>query len=253
MRFAVLGSGSRGNATLIESRGSRVLVDCGFALREIERRLADIEVAAASIGAIVVTHEHSDHVTGVARLATRHGIEVWTSPGTWKGAGAPEVPGLRLFNGHGRGFGIGDLRFRPIPVPHDAREPCQFTVEGDGRRLGILTDTGCLTARIREHLRECDSLILETNHDPHLLRDGPYPPSVQRRIAGPFGHLSNQQAAEVLDAVNHRGLRRVLLSHISARNNRAELALEAVRGVDSGIDAAFLVAEQDRATGWLEV
>jgi phosphoribosyl 1,2-cyclic phosphodiesterase len=136
-------------------------------------------------------------------------------------------------------------------VPHDAREPCQFVFEGDGRRLGVLTDAGTVTPRICEALRDCDALMLEANHDPELLRNGPYPPSVQRRVGGAFGHLSNAQAAQVLDRVHHPGLRRVLLSHLSQQNNRPDLALAAVRAVRADLPTA--VADQDRGTGWLDV
>jgi hypothetical protein len=166
MRFAVLGSGSRGNATLIETNGTRVLLDCGFGLRDVEMRLLGLDVRARDLTAILVTHEHGDHVAGVARLARRHGLEVWASPGTWKGAHAPEVGRLRLFPGHARSVRIDGLVLRPIPVPHDAREPCQFAFEADGRRLGVLTDAGTVTPRMCDALRECDALMLEANHDP---------------------------------------------------------------------------------------
>ncbi|MCG6940216.1 MAG: MBL fold metallo-hydrolase [Thiohalocapsa sp.] len=259
MRFAVLGSGSRGNATLIECDGTRVLLDCGFPLREVERRLAEIDAHPRDLSAIVVTHEHGDHVSGVARLAQRHGLTVWASPGTWNAlcrgsarhAYWPELPRPRLFPSHAPGLCIGALTLRPIPVPHDAREPCQFVFEGDGRRLGVLTDAGTVTPRMCDALRECDALMLETNHDPDMLRRGPYPPSVQRRVGGAFGHLSNTQAAELLDRVHHAGLRQVLLSHLSRQNNRPELALAAVRSVVSDLDVA--VADQERGSGWRPV
>jgi phosphoribosyl 1,2-cyclic phosphodiesterase len=228
MRFAVLGSGSRGNATLIECGGTRILLDCGFPLREIERRLAPLDAGPAEIAAIVVTHEHGDHIAGVERLAARYDIEVWTSPGTWKGAGCPDIRRLRLFSGHGRGFRIA----------------C---------RLGVLTDAGTVTPRVRDALQDCHALMLEANHDPQMLQTGPYPPSLRQRVGGPFGHLSNRQAAELLDAVHHAGLRQVLLSHISAQNNRPDLALTAVHDVDRDLAASLLVAEQDQGTGWLEL
>lgn len=259
MRFAVLGSGSRGNATLIECDGTRVLLDCGFPLREVERRLAAIDVHPRDLAAIVVTHEHGDHVAGVPRLAQRHGLEVWTSPGTWKGAcagagrraGAEAVARLRLFPSHARRVRIGGLTLHPIPVPHDAREPCQFVFEGDGRRLGILTDAGTVTPRMCDALRECDALMLEANHDVELLRLGPYPPSVQRRVGGAFGHLSNEQTAALLERVHHRALGKLLLSHLSQQNNRPDLARAAVQGVCSDLD--ILIADQDSGSGWIGV
>lgn len=254
MRFAVLGSGSRGNATLIESNGTRVLLDCGFGLRDIEARLAAVDASPADLTAIVVTHEHGDHVGGVARLALRHAIEVWASPGTWRGAcqdGSGAELKVRLFPSHTRKLQIGSLTLRPIPVPHDAREPCQFVFEGDGRRLGVLTDAGTVTPRICESLRDCDALMLECNHDPELLRSGPYPPSVQQRVGGAFGHLSNAQAAALLARIHHPGLGRLLLSHISQQNNRPELALAAMQSVVS--DIAPQIAAQDQCSGWLAI
>lgn len=259
MRFAVLGSGSRGNATLIECGGTRVLLDCGFALRELERRLAEVDAHPRDLAAIVITHEHSDHVVGAARAAQRHGLTVWASPGTWnalcRGPARrtywPELPRPQLFPSHIGRLQIGALTLRPVPVPHDAREPCQFVFEGDGRRLGVLTDAGSVTPRICEALRDCDALMLEANHDPELLRLGPYPPSVQRRVAGSYGHLSNAQAAQLLERVHHPGLGRVVLSHLSLRNNRPQLALDAVRSVSGRLD--ITVAEQDAGTGWFAV
>jgi phosphoribosyl 1,2-cyclic phosphodiesterase len=251
MRFAVLGSGSRGNATLIESNGTRLLLDCGFGLREIESRLGQLDVQPRDLAAIVVTHEHSDHVAGVARLARRYDLDVWVTPGTWKGAGSPETPRLRMFCSHARSVRIDAVVLRPVPVPHDAREPCQFSFEADGRRLGILTDAGSLTPRICDGLRECDTLMLEANHDLELLRNGPYPPSVQSRVAGRLGHLSNGQCAELFERVNHSGLERLLLAHISSQNNRRDLAVAALREVRSDVEP--LITEQDSCTGWFEV
>jgi len=138
-----------------------------------------------------------------------------------------------------------------VPVPHDAREPCQLVVEGGASRLGMLTDAGTVTPRMCELLAECDTLMLEANHDPQMLRQGPYPASLQRRVGGPFGHLSNAQAATLLEAVHHRGLKRVLLSHVSAKNNRPELAVAAVAGICSSPATSVLVAAQDQCTGWL--
>ncbi|WP_296896692.1 MBL fold metallo-hydrolase, partial [Thiohalocapsa sp.] len=219
MRFAVLGSGSGGNATLIECNGTRVLLDCGFSLREVEQRLAAIGVQPGELTAVVVTHEHGDHIAGVPRLARRYDLEVWASPGTWKGvctgpakARRPDaVARLRLFPSHARSLRIGAMVLRPIPVPHDAREPCQFVFEGDGRRLGVLTDAGTVTPRMCDALRECDALMLEANHEPEMLKPGPYPPTVQRRVGGALGHPSNAQAAELLERVPHAGFTPVLL------------------------------------------
>lgn len=253
MRFLALGSGSRGNATLVEAGGTRVLLDCGFAAREIERRLAGVGLAAVDLRAVLLTHEHSDHVRGVVRLAQRHGLEVWTTPGTWRQAGGAVLPGLRLFPGHAARLTLGDLRVIPYPVPHDAREPCQFVFEHAGQRLGVLTDAGTVTAHMRALLADCDALILECNHDPGMLRRGPYPPPVQARVGGAFGHLSNRQAAELLDSLPHRRLRHLLIAHVSEKNNRPELARSALLEVSADLERRLHIARQDVPGPWFSL
>jgi phosphoribosyl 1,2-cyclic phosphodiesterase len=253
MRFITVGSGSRGNATLIEAGGTRVLIDCGFSARETQARLCRIGVEPATLAGIVITHEHGDHVAGVPQFARRHRLPVWTTPGTWRAAGCPQDVEARLFVAHGKGFRIGELRLQPFPVPHDAREPCQFVIDGDGRRLGVMTDAGTVTARAREHLQGCDALILEANHDRHMLETGPYPPSLRARVGGPFGHLSNVQAAALLDGLEHRLLRHLVLAHLSAHNNRPELACAAVGSVSAALAERVSVAPQDCAGCWLDL
>jgi phosphoribosyl 1,2-cyclic phosphodiesterase len=253
VRFATLGSGSRGNAVLVEGGGNRVLIDCGFAAREAERRLKRLGADASDLDAILVTHEHGDHVRGVAALARRHRIPVWSTPGTWRRVKGQAPEGLRLFSGHGAGFGVGDLRVEPFPVPHDAREPCQFVLESEGRRLGLLTDTGTVTRHIRDLLRDCDAMMLECNHDTAMLRTGPYPPALRERVGGAFGHLSNDQAAELIDALPHRNLSSLLVAHVSEKNNRPELARSALLEVDADLASRIQLACQDRPSDWLTV
>jgi phosphoribosyl 1,2-cyclic phosphodiesterase len=250
VRFCSLGSGSRGNATLVESAGCRVLVDNGFSLRELHRRLRSVEVEPDSIDVLLLTHEHGDHVKGAHAFARRHSAEIWTTPGTWRAVGAPEIPRLRLLSGQGQVVRIDGIRIRSYPVPHDAREPCQFVLEADGRRLGMLTDSGCVTSHMIEVLRDCDALILELNHDPELLRRGPYPPSLQRRVAGDFGHLSNQQAARLLDALPHRAIRHLCVAHVSETNNHPDLVRETIGGVCASLSARTLILEQDEPSPW---
>jgi phosphoribosyl 1,2-cyclic phosphodiesterase len=228
-----------------------VLVDCGFTARELERRCATVGVAPCDLDAILLTHEHGDHVRGVAALSRRHGIEVWTAPGTWRALGGEGFQKLRLFSGHEAHFRVGDLKVTPFPVPHDAREPCQFVLECAGRRLGMLTDAGTITPHIRDLLSECDGLVLECNHDQEMLRSGPYPPTLRVRVGGAYGHLSNLQAAQLIDGLPHRHLRHLLLAHISETNNVPELAREAIRQVSQDLVARVTVAEQDRPTRWL--
>lgn len=253
MRFATLGSGSRGNATLVESAGVRVLVDLGFSLRETERRLAMVGAEPGEVQAVLLTHEHGDHGRGVAAFATRYRVPVWTTPGTWRALGSPEVPTLRLFSGHGSGVVLNGMRILPYPVPHDAREPCQIVFEHAGRRLGMLTDAGSVTPHMRAVLKDCDALILECNHDHDLLRAGPYPPAVQRRVAGALGHLSNVQAAELLDGLRHAAIRSLLLAHISEMNNRHDLVRAAIAGVCESLASRAQIAGQDVPGPWLDV
>jgi phosphoribosyl 1,2-cyclic phosphodiesterase len=253
MRYASLGSGSRGNATLVEGGIGRILVDCGLTASEAERRLERLGAAAGDLDAILVTHEHGDHIRGVAALARRHRIPIWATPGTWRGRAGDGVDGVRLFSGHEAGFRIADIRVEPFTVPHDAREPCQFVLECAGRRLGLLTDAGSVTPHIRDRMRECDALILECNHDPDMLRCGPYPPGLQRRVAGPFGHLSNRQAAELLDVLPHARLASLLVAHVSEKNNRPDLVRRALLEVSADLDARLTLARQDRPTPWLAV
>jgi len=253
MRFATLGSGSRGNGLLVESGATRVLVDCGFGPREVERRLGALDASPWELSAILVTHEHADHARGVVRLAERFGVEVWATPGTWREMGAVAIPHLRLFSGHESGFRIGDLHIIPYPVPHDAREPCQFMLEGSGRRLGLLTDAGRVTEHIRDLLRECDALLLECNHDVEMLRLGPYPSFLQARVGGNFGHLSNEQAAELLDGLPHGRFSHLVAAHISGKNNRPALARDALLMVSADLMPRLTLADQHRPGPWLSL
>lgn len=252
MRFASLGSGSRGNAALVQAGRTCVLVDCGFSVRETVVRLERLGVAPEAIAAILVTHEHNDHVSGVGPFARRFGTPVWMTQGTWTRFTGGELPQVRLFNCH-EPFAVGDLAVEPFPVPHDAREPCQF-VFGDGAvRLGVLTDVGRATQHIEACLDRCEALLLECNHDPHLLATGPYPPSLQARVAGALGHLSNGQAAALLARIDQARLQHVVAAHLSEKNNRPALAQQALAGA-LGCGADWIgLASQDEGFGWREI
>lgn len=251
LRFASLGSGSKGNATLIHAGRTRILLDCGFSVSEAERRLARLGVCAEQISALVVTHEHADHIGGVARLSRRYRLPVWLTAGTLAAVRDAEFHAVELFHAH-EGFEIGDLELTPYPVPHDAREPCQF-VFGDGaRRLGVLTDSGHVTPHIRGLLSGCEALLIECNYDPELLRQGPYPPALKARVGGRYGHLSNQQAAELLQAIDKARLRHLIGMHVSENNNRPELARRTL-GAAVGDEAGVEVACQERGFGWREL
>ncbi len=249
MRFASLGSGSRGNATLVEQGDTLLMIDCGFSCVEVERRLQRLDRTAEQISAILVTHEHTDHIGGVARLARKYRIPVWMTAGTCSMHRDGEVPQLHCFNGH-EAFDIGDLEVHPFPVPHDAREPCQFVFSNGAARLGLLTDVGSITEHVVRSLDGCDALLLECNHDPRMLAAGPYPPRLKDRVGGHLGHLSNGQAAELLQRMDTRRLQHLVAAHLSDKNNTPELARAALQAV-IGHDADWLcIADQQQGFGW---
>jgi phosphoribosyl 1,2-cyclic phosphodiesterase len=253
MRFASLGSGSRGNALLVEAGGRRVMLDCGFKFAEAVMRLQRLGCAAEDIDAIVVTHEHDDHIGGVARFASRVGIPVYMTPGTRAAVAARfDDVDCRPFAPHAP-FRLGALTIDPFPVPHDAREPAQFVFDDGCHRLGVLTDVGMPTAHIRGMLCGCSALVLECNYDQRLLRDGPYPPSLKARIGSRFGHLRNDDAAELLASIDRSRLRHVVGAHLSETNNHPELVRE-ILGAALGSSAAQVsIAQQDLGFDWLSV
>ena len=245
-RFASLGSGSRGNGTLVELGGELILVDCGFTLKQALQRLARLGVAPGDLSAILVTHEHSDHVGGVAALAHRYAIPVHASFGTLKAAGLYG----HAFDSHAP-FQIGAVSVRPVIVPHDAREPTQFTFEHGGVRLGVVSDLGHATPFVCEQYAGCHGLFMESNYDPAMLLGGRYPEPVKRRISGNLGHLSNEQAAGFLATVAHDALQ-VVVGHVSEQNNHPELLEAAFDGLRDRV--AYLdFATQDHGVGWVQV
>lgn len=261
MRFASLGSGSEGNALLVEGAEGAgcVLIDCGFGVREAERRLQAAGRDPAGIDAILVTHEHADHVGGVFRLAHRHRIPVHLTHGTLR-AVAGLVPAdfdrgalLRVFDSYA-GFECAGLHVEPVPVPHDAREPVQYVVD-DGRvRLGVLTDLGHGSAHVVRALARLDALVLECNHDPQMLETNPrYTRSLKRRIAGPWGHLDNAQAARILQSIDRSRLCTVVAAHLSRHNNRPDLARAALASVFDDDPVRLRIADQDSGIGWIAV
>jgi phosphoribosyl 1,2-cyclic phosphodiesterase len=254
MRFASLGSGSEGNGLLVEANGTRVLADCGFGLADTIARLARLGIEAESVNAVLVTHEHDDHVGGVARFARKFNTPVWLTHGTLQasGAGLDRVDGVQLFHCHQR-FAIGAIEVEPYTVPHDAREPSQF-VFGDGSvRLGLLTDAGSLTAHMQSVLDGLDAIVLECNHDPEMLKNSSYPEKLKQRIGGRFGHLANETAAELLTAIDSSRLKHVVAAHLSQKNNRADLARAALARA-LGCETDWIgVADQDSGFAWREL
>ena len=228
VRIASIGSGSKGNGTLLAAGETLLLIDCGFTLKETEKRFLDLGVAPADLSAILVTHEHGDHANGVAALSRRYKLPVYMSHGTHLTGRCSDVHQAVCFDA-GECFSIDEIAVSSIMVPHDARQPCQYVFRVGELKLGLLTDVGHVTPHIVESYQDCDYLILEFNHDLTMLNNGPYPPSLKRRVGGDLGHLNNQQAAELLFHTEHPGLKRVLIAHISQQNNSLEAVESAIK------------------------
>lgn len=254
MRFSVLASGSSGNATLIDTPNTALLIDCGLSVKRLEQRAQAAAFDLQRLSAILVTHEHSDHIGGVARLADRYSIPVYMTHGTRAAVAFGEGRDLDIteISPH-ESFTIGDIRVRPAPVPHDAREPCQFVLEYLDSRLGVLTDLGSDTQHIEAHFADCCALVLEFNHDLSLLAGCEYPASVKERISGRLGHFNNEQAVELLAKLRSQRLRHVLGAHVSARANDVEVVRAQLHRAlaDSGV--TWDVAAQDSVSDWVSL
>lgn len=254
MRFASIGSGSEGNGLVVEAGTTRVMIDCGFGVRDTAVRLARIGVMPESLAAIIVTHEHTDHVGGVPAFAAKHRIPVWLTFGTLEIVGErfAEVERVYGFDSHDH-FAIGDLEVRPFPVPHDAREPVQFVV-GDGVfRLGVVTDLGTTTRYVEVSLSGCDALVLECNHNLDMLAQSDYPASLKHRIAGRFGHLDNEGAALLLRSLDNTRLKHIVAAHLSKQNNTPEMARAALAGALQCSTDWIGVATQAHGFDWREL
>lgn len=254
MRFASLGSGSRGNALLVEAGTTRVLLDCGFGPREVAFRLGRLGLAAEDLAGILITHEHSDHVAGAFKLAARHRLTIRMTHGTFSAIspGGAEVPGVELIDSH-QPLRIGDLEVHPFPVPHDAREPVQFVFSDGRHRLGVLSDLGSSTPHVERMLSGCDALVLECNHDADMLRKGGYPPHLKRRIAGRYGHLDNNASAALLAALDTSRLQHLIAAHLSQQNNTPGLARAALAGVLGCAGEWIAVADQETGFDWRDL
>lgn len=252
MRFASLGSGSKGNSTVVESDTACVMVDCGFGLRNACTRLERIGKSPEDLTAIIVTHEHSDHWKGIGALSAKYNIPVYLSAGSLK---AKEIQsGEALFNcidSH-KDFYVGDICIKPVPVPHDAREPIQYILSNGKVQLGILTDLGHFTPHVVSSYSKCDALLLECNYDDDMLLDGPYPRFLKDRVSGMFGHLSNRQAADLLLALDLSRLKNLVIGHISAKNNDVSL-IKAVIEPLCGEDIVLSFADQESGSPWMEI
>ena len=253
LRFASLGSGSSGNGTLVECGRTRVLMDCGFTIADTTARLGRLGLAPKDLAAIVVTHEHTDHLGGVPRFAKRHAIPVHLTRGTALSLPLDFPASLVRFIDPHSAFEVDDLLVDPVAVPHDAREPVQYVFSDGAARLAVVTDLGCTTAHVEEKLTGVDALVLECNHDREMLEKGSYPRVLKDRISGRFGHLANDAAGDLLSRLDRSHLRHLICAHLSQQNNTAELAVAALANA-AGCEHSWIgVASQEAGFDWRSV
>jgi phosphoribosyl 1,2-cyclic phosphodiesterase len=229
-------------------------MDCGFGLQDTIVRLARLGIAPQQLNGIVVTHEHGDHISGVARLARKFDLPVWLTHGTLRSQ-AKAFVGINEIHeiDPQRAFTIGDIEITPYSVPHDAAEPVQFVFSDGARRLGVLTDVGCSTAHIEQTLSGCHALVLECNHDSEMLMNGDYPYSLKQRVGGRFGHLNNQESAEILTRLDKSRLQHLIAAHLSRRNNTPALAVRALSAAAKCEESWIGVATQEDGFSWREI
>jgi phosphoribosyl 1,2-cyclic phosphodiesterase len=250
MRFTSLGSGSSGNALVVESGTTRVMMDCGFSLADTKARLERVGLCPSDITGVVVTHEHDDHMGGVARFARRYAIPVYLTRGTGQWL-PPDFPAVlaNYIDSH-EPFEVQDLAVEPFPVPHDAREPVQYVFSDGNVRVGVVTDLGTITQHVVEKLSHCHALVIECNHDLDMLMEGPYPVSLKQRVAGRFGHLCNADAGHLVAALERSCLRHLIAAHLSQQNNKPELAVAALSEA-AGCEREWIgVASQADGFAW---
>jgi phosphoribosyl 1,2-cyclic phosphodiesterase len=249
LQFSSLGSGSKGNGTLIQYQDCLLLVDCGFSVKETEKRLARLGYTADQLDAVLVTHEHSDHIQGVGPLSRKYQLPVYMTPGTRRSRDIGHLPSLNLIKSYAH-FSIKNIEVVPVAVPHDAAEPAQFIFKTEKIKLGVLTDLGSITPHVEMHYQSCDGLVLEANHDPLMLASGQYPASLKQRVAGPWGHLSNEQAAGFLERVERSKLQHLVVAHISQQNNKVDLAQAAFANLIDPINHVRYAC-QEEGFDWL--
>ncbi len=252
MRVCLLASGSRGNATLIEVDGCRLLIDAGLSAREIDRRLREINLCADDIDALLVTHEHQDHVTGIGPLARRHKIPVYIVPQTAAAISRlGSIEDLRFFSA-GEQFVFGNLEISSFSTTHDAVDPVGFVIDSVEGRIGYATDLGLSTRLVENCLAHSRILVLEANHDEQMLLDGPYPWSLKQRIQSRLGHMSNRAAATLLQQLAWDGLEAVFLAHLSHENNHPDLAHQLIRDCladETDCNPQIFIGQQEKLSG----
>ena len=254
LAICILASGSRGNAVYISGGSTSILIDAGLSGIEIERRLKSKELCPEDLDAIIVSHEHTDHIQGVGVLSRRFNLPVYISSKTEKAA-VSQLGNIRVIKNFkcGSTFMIKDLSIHPFSISHDAEDPSGFTVNQNGTKIGLATDLGIATSMVKEHLKGCSLLILEANHDEDMLLNGPYPWPVKQRIKSRTGHLSNEASKNLLKEVQHDRLKYVILAHLSKTNNTPQKALSEVGLAITDCHAQLDVATQDECGALLRL
>ena len=252
MRIATLGSGSSGNSTLVQMGDSLILIDCGFGIKDTCSRLQQLGLTADALSAVLVTHEHYDHISGVEPLAARHGLPVYMTAGTsrrWKSRGRVQANIIQA----DQEFLINDVQVRPVAVPHDACEPVQFVLCHRDGKIGVLTDLGSLTPHVKEAFSGCQLLLVEANHDLQMLRDGPYPSSLKRRVAGDWGHLNNSQTVQLISELSQdQAIEHLIIGHISEKNNQPEKIAQELEACVMNVGKTW-IASQDIPLDWVQI
>jgi phosphoribosyl 1,2-cyclic phosphodiesterase len=253
LRFASLGSGSAGNCMVIAQSNTHLLLDCGFGTKEVLNRLQRLDLTPEEITGILITHEHDDHAKGAFKLAAKYKIPIWLTHGTQKMTERylPEHAKVTMHViDSNTVFSIDQLEITPYTVPHDAREPTQFTFADGNHKLGVLTDAGAYTPHIEHVLNQCDALVLECNHDLAMLENGPYAWTLKKRVGSKLGHLDNNSAAALLAKLDNTRLKHIIAAHLSAKNNTPQLARQALSQALNCAEHWVGVATQDAGSGW---
>ncbi len=254
MRFASLGSGSKGNCLIVEEKNTRLLLDCGFSTKEITARLFRLGIQPNMLDGIIITHEHADHISGVERFARKFDLPVWLTHGTLRAAKEifSTLSKINIIDSH-QAFSVSDIDIQPYPVPHDAQEPVQFIFSNGSVKLGVLTDTGCSTTHIETILNRCHGLVLECNHDATLLTNSKYPKSLKQRVGGRLGHLENASSAMLLSKLDCSLLQHLIAAHLSEANNTPQLAKSALSGAINCSPDWIGVADQSNGFNWRQL
>lgn len=253
-RFGVtsLGSGSKGNATLVRFENTLLLIDNGFSCKELVSRMKCRGIQPDDVTAIIVTHEHADHFNGVPAFSKKYSIPVWMNFGTSLHNNTKKIKDIKLFNSH-EDFQIGALTICPVSVPHDSREACQFVFKQEQYKIGILTDIGHITPFVLEKYEGCHILLLEFNHEREILLNGAYPEKLKARVTGGLGHLCNFQASEFLNPLITKNLRMLVAMHLSQENNRIDLVQKSISSKKLPLVTQVLIAEQKTGFDWLYI